>query len=172
MAGRPQSDDGRHRHERPRPRTAAAIATFEAAEKSGRIAGVNAATTAVDVSGDGTVVDIHAGIPGTANDVTNWALAQTFRTSVVPAYFGSLAGSHVYVSGDAAYTMDYAGWYGGQMPLVIVFVLGMSFLLLLVAFHSIVIAIKAIILTCFRRRRLRGPGPALPGGLAQGLRPG
>jgi len=128
------------------PRTAAAIATFEAAEKSGRIAGVNAATTAVDVSGDGTVVDIHAGIPGTANDVTNWDLSRTFRTSVVPTYFGSLAGSHVYVSGDAAYTMDYASWYGGQMPLVIVFVLGMSFLLLLVAFHSIVIAIKAIIL--------------------------
>ena len=128
------------------PRTAAAIATFEAAEKSGRIPGVNAATAAVDVSGDGTVVDIHAGIPGTANDVSNWNLARTFRASVVPAYFGSLGGSRVYVSGDAAYTMDYAGWYGGQMPLVIVFVLGMSFLLLLVAFHSIVIAIKAIIL--------------------------
>ncbi len=146
VAGRPEPDDGRHRHQRPRPQDRAAIATFEAAEKSGRIPGVNAATAAVDVSGDGTVVDIHAGIPGTANDVSNWNLARTFRASVVPAYFGSLGGSRVYVSGDAAYTMDYAGWYGGQMPLVIVFVLGMKFLLLLVAFHSIVIAIKAIIL--------------------------
>jgi RND superfamily putative drug exporter len=52
----------------------------------------------------------------------------------------------VYVTGDAAYTMDYANWYGGQMPMVIVFVLGMSFLLLLVAFHSVVIPLKAIIL--------------------------
>ena len=52
----------------------------------------------------------------------------------------------VYVSGEAAFTMDYANWYGGQMPLVILFVLGMSFLLLLVAFHSIVIPLKAIIL--------------------------
>jgi uncharacterized membrane protein YdfJ with MMPL/SSD domain len=128
------------------PETAAAIAAFQAAEKSGKIAGVNAATTAVDASGDGTVVDIHAGIPGTANDAANWDLSRTFRTSVVPTYFGSLANTKVYVSGDAAFTMDYANWYGGQMPLVILFVLGMSFLLLLVAFHSIVIPIKAIIL--------------------------
>jgi RND superfamily putative drug exporter len=128
------------------PKTAAAISTFEAAMKSGKIAGVNAATTTIDYSGNGTVVDVHAGIPGGANDAVNWDLTRTFRTSVVPTYFGSLTGTHVYVSGDAAWTMDYAGWYGGQMPVVILFVLGMSFLLLLVAFHSIVIAIKAIIL--------------------------
>jgi uncharacterized membrane protein YdfJ with MMPL/SSD domain len=128
------------------PKTAAAIEAFEAAEKAGKVPGVNAATTAIDYSGNGTVVDIHAGIPGTANDIANWDLARQFRTTVVPTYFGSLTDSKVYVAGDAAYVMDYANWYGGQMPLVIVFVLGMSFLLLLVAFHSIVIAIKAIIL--------------------------
>jgi RND superfamily putative drug exporter len=128
------------------PTTAKAITAFETAMKSGKVAGVNAATTALDYSGDATVADIRAGIPGTANDGSNWDLSRTFRSSVVPTYFGSLNGSHVYVSGDAAYTMDYANWYGGQMPLVILFVLGMSFLLLLVTFHSIVIAIKAIIL--------------------------
>jgi uncharacterized membrane protein YdfJ with MMPL/SSD domain len=128
------------------PKTAAAVATFEAAMKDGKIAGVNAATTKLDYSGDGTVVDVHAAIPGGANDLANWDLARTFRTSVVPTYFGSLTGTRVYVSGDAAWTMDYADWYGGQMPLVIGFVLGMSFLLLLVAFHSIVIPLKAIIL--------------------------
>jgi RND superfamily putative drug exporter len=128
------------------PKTAAAITAFETAMKSGNVAGVNASTVGIDYSGNGTVVDIHAGIPGTANDASNWELSRTFRTSVVPTYFGPLANTQVYVSGNAAYTMDYSNWYGGQMPLVIVFVLGMSFLLLLVAFHSIVIAIKAIIL--------------------------
>jgi RND superfamily putative drug exporter len=128
------------------PKTAAAIATFEAAEKTGKVPGVNAATAAIDYSGDGTVADIHAGIPGTANDTANWDLARTFRASVVPQYFGSLNDTHVYVAGEATFTMDYSNWYGSQMPLVIIFVLGMSFLLLLVAFHSIVIAIKAIIL--------------------------
>jgi RND superfamily putative drug exporter len=128
------------------PRTAAAIAAFQAAEKDGKIAGVNAATTVMWYSGDGTVVDINAAIPGTANDTANWDLTRTFRSTVVPQYFGSLSGTRVYVTGDAAYTMDYSNWYGGQMPMVIVFVLGMSFLLLLVAFHSIVIPLKAIIL--------------------------
>jgi RND superfamily putative drug exporter len=126
--------------------TAAAIETFAAAMKDGKVAGVNASTTKIDYSGDGTVADIHAAIPGGPNDIANWDLARSFRSSVVPQYFGSLAGTRAYVSGDATYTMDYSNWYGGQMPLVIVFVLGMSFLLLLVAFHSIVIPIKAIIL--------------------------
>ena len=48
--------------------------------------------------------------------------------------------------GDAAYTLDVVGFYADGMPLVIAFVLGLSFLLLLVAFRSIVIPIKAILL--------------------------
>jgi RND superfamily putative drug exporter len=128
------------------PATQAAIADYVSALKSGRIAGVNASNVNVSTAGDGTVVDIAAPIPGGANDLANWDLAREFRGTIVPSYFGSLADTKVYVSGDAAFTMDYANWYGGQMPLVIVFVLGMSFLLLLVAFHSIVIPLKAIIL--------------------------
>ena len=77
------------------------------------------------------------------SDITTGTYA---GTDVVPTYFGNLTGTSVYVSGMAAYTMDYASWYGDQMPLVIIFVLGMSFLLLLVAFHSIVIPLKAILL--------------------------
>jgi uncharacterized membrane protein YdfJ with MMPL/SSD domain len=128
------------------PETDTAIQTFAAALKQGDVKGVNAATTEVDYSGDLTVADIHAAIPGGPNDLANWDLARNFRTSVVPSYFGSLTGTRVYVSGDATYTMDYSDWYGGQMPVVILFVLGMSFLLLLVAFHSLVIPIKAILL--------------------------
>ena len=51
-----------------------------------------------------------------------------------------------YVTGDAAFTLDVVGFYEAGMPQVFLFVLGLSFLLLLVAFHSIVIPIKAIIL--------------------------
>jgi putative drug exporter of the RND superfamily len=128
------------------PKTTAAIATLAADMKAGKFASVNAATTNITYSGDGTVADIQASIPGGANDTANWDLARHFRTSVVPTYFGGLAGTTVYVSGEAAYIMDYSNWYGGQMPMVMLFILGMSFLLLLVAFHSIVIPIKAIIL--------------------------
>jgi uncharacterized membrane protein YdfJ with MMPL/SSD domain len=124
----------------------AAIETFAGALKQGKVAGVSSSTVKVSVAGDGTVADIQAAMPGTANDLANWETARQFRSTVVPTYFGQLADSKVYVSGNATYTMDYSNWYGGQMPVVILFVLGMSFLLLLVAFHSIVIPLKAIIL--------------------------
>jgi RND superfamily putative drug exporter len=128
------------------PQTAAAIESFAADLRAGKFEGVNAASTEISYSGDGTVADVQVAIPGTANDLSNWSLARDFRSTVAPSYFSGLANTKVYVSGEAAFTMDYANWYGGQMPLVIVFVLGMSFLLLLVAFHSIVIPLKAIIL--------------------------
>jgi uncharacterized membrane protein YdfJ with MMPL/SSD domain len=128
------------------PQTAAAIEEFAADLRIGKFEGVNGAATKISYSGDGTVADVQFPIPGTANDLSNWDLAREFRSSVVPSYFANLSSTKVYVSGEAAFTMDYANWYGGQMPLVILFVLGMSFLLLLVAFHSIVIPIKAIIL--------------------------
>ncbi len=128
------------------PGAAAAITAFADAMKAGRIAGVNAATTSTEYSGNGTVARISAAIPGGQNDQSNWALARTFRTTVVPQYFGSLTGSHAYVSGDAAYAMDYSESSGRQMPLVVIFVLTMSFLLLMVAFHSVVIPLKAILL--------------------------
>jgi RND superfamily putative drug exporter len=129
-----------------KPETNAAIKSFTAALATGQIKGVNRDTVGVSVAGDGTVASIHASIPGGPNDIANWELARQFRSTIVPAYFGDLGNARAYVSGEAAFTMDYANWYGGQMPLVIVFVLGMSFLLLLVAFHSIIIPLKAIIL--------------------------
>jgi RND superfamily putative drug exporter len=129
------------------PQTATAIDKLAADLRAGKFQGVNGTATKIDYSGDGTVADVQVPIPGTANDLSNWNLAREFRSTVMPSYFGDLSGTKVYVSGEAAWTMDYANWYGGQMPLVILFVLGMSFLLLLVAFHSVVIPLKAIILT-------------------------
>ena len=64
----------------------------------------------------------------------------------MPAVFGGLPDVQVYVTGDAAYTLDVVGFYEAGMPQVFLFVLGLSFLLLLVAFHSVVIPIKAILL--------------------------
>ena len=51
-----------------------------------------------------------------------------------------------YVTGDAAFSVDVTKVYADGIPLIFGFVLGLSFLLMLVAFHSIVIPIKAILL--------------------------
>ncbi len=64
----------------------------------------------------------------------------------MPAVFGGLPGVQALVSGDVAYTYDVVGFYADGMPMVIGFVLLLSFLLLLVAFRSLVIPIKAILL--------------------------
>ena len=77
------------------------------------------------------------------------------------------------MTGDAAYTLDVADFYLKGMPQVIAFVLTLSFLLLLVAFRSIVIPIKAILLNLLSTgRRDRPDGGRLPGGLAAGRRSG
>ncbi len=64
----------------------------------------------------------------------------------MPAAFGGLAGVEALVTGDVAFTLDIVDFYSDGIPLVIGFVLTLSFLLLLVAFRSIVIPIKAILL--------------------------
>ena len=57
-----------------------------------------------------------------------------------------MPGIRALVSGDAAWTSDTTAFYENGMLQVFAFVLGLSFLLLLVAFRSVVIPIKAILL--------------------------
>ena len=114
-------------------------------------------TTGLSVSGlsgpatvypnhDGTVAMVSFTMAGTQNDPASQAIVREMRSTVVPAAFGSLSGVQAYVTGSAAQALDVTGIYLSSMGLVIVFVLGLSFLLLLVVFHSLVIPIKAILL--------------------------
>ncbi len=97
---------------------------------------------------DGTVTSVTYSLGGGQNDIRNQEIVQRVRHEVVPAIFGPLRASGVQalVGGDAAYTFDVVHFYLGGMPSVFLFVLSLSFLLLLVAFRSVVIPIKAIIL--------------------------
>jgi RND superfamily putative drug exporter len=98
------------------------------------------------LSGDGTVYDVAFVMGGTINDPANHAIVREMRAKVVPSVFGGLPGVRVYVGGDAALAMDTTRVYTDSLPWVFAFVLGLSFLLLLVAFRSLVIPIKAILL--------------------------
>jgi RND superfamily putative drug exporter len=100
----------------------------------------------VTPSFDGTVADVSFVMSGTGNDAHNHAIVRTLRSDVVPSVFGDLPDVRVYVSGDAAATLDITRIYTDALPLVFAFVLGLSFLLLLVAFRSIVVPVKAILL--------------------------
>ncbi|MDA0351827.1 MAG: MMPL family transporter [Chloroflexi bacterium] len=69
------------------------------------------------------------------------------RSDYIPASLATVAGvAAVYVGGDAADDIDYVGVIGDYTPIVFAYVLGFSFLLLLVTFRSIVVPLKAVLM--------------------------
>ncbi len=67
------------------------------------------------------------------------------RADYIPAAFGE-APVEVYVGGGTAANVDYVDTMNQYLPIVIGFVLTLSFILLLMVFRSIVIPVKAIIM--------------------------
>jgi uncharacterized membrane protein YdfJ with MMPL/SSD domain len=98
------------------------------------------------LSVDKTVALVSYVMAGGQNDEHNRDVIREVRRDLVPAAFATLPDVDAYVTGRAAFTLDTVDFYARGMPLVMAFVLGLSFLLLLVAFRSIVIPIKAILL--------------------------
>ncbi len=109
------------------------------------ISGVSGPVT-YDLSRDGKVAAVGFTLAGTLNDYRNWDIVREVRARVVPASFPSDSGVQAYITGDAAYSLDQTDFYRRSLPQVFAFVLSLSFLLLLIAFRSIVIPIKAILL--------------------------
>jgi uncharacterized membrane protein YdfJ with MMPL/SSD domain len=100
------------------------------------------------LSQDGDSALISFTMTGGRNDEANRDIVRQVRNDLRPELFGPLSASgvQVYVSGQAARTLDITGIYTDAAPRIIAFVLGLSFLLMLVAFRSIVIPIKAMLL--------------------------
>ncbi|MGI5162037.1 MMPL family transporter [Microbispora sp. CA-102843] len=96
---------------------------------------------AVAVNPDKTVAKISIGIKGTGTDEVSEHAIRTLREEVVPA---TLPGAHV--TGATADSMDFNQQLMRRIPLVFGFVLLLAFVLLLVSFRSLVVAVKAIVL--------------------------
>jgi RND superfamily putative drug exporter len=69
----------------------------------------------------------------------------TLRHDLIPAAFAGVD-AEVVVSGNAAYMLDYSQLIGSRSPVIIAFVLALSFILLMMIFRSIVVPLKAIIM--------------------------
>ncbi len=67
------------------------------------------------------------------------------RDDVVPQIFGSSA-DQVFITGQTAFNTDFFDLVAKWTPIVFIFVLGLSFILLTIVFRSIVVPIKAIIM--------------------------
>ncbi len=75
-----------------------------------------------------------------AYDVIRW-----LRNDALPATVED-AGAEAWVTGDPAFNLDFITMVTDYTPIVFVFVLSLSFVLLLLAFRSLVVPIKAILM--------------------------
>ncbi len=100
----------------------------------------------VDVNRQTTVANITVPIAGNGTDAASNAAFHLLRDSIVPATVGGLANTESGVTGTTASWKDSADKLKSDLPPVIAFVLLLAFALMLVAFRSIVIAAKAILL--------------------------
>lgn len=100
----------------------------------------------VEVNPDSTVAIIDIGLVGTGTDEASIEAMHTLRDDVVPQTLGALDGTEAYVGGWTAVAYDVDKSVTESMPLVLGFVLGLAFLLMLVSFRSVVIAGTTIML--------------------------
>jgi RND superfamily putative drug exporter len=125
------------------PATKAAIADLE---RTALATGQMHAPITVHTSRDGTIAKIEIPLAGTGNDGRATAALATLRNDVIPQTIGKLDGAQVAVTGETANSVDFNKAQTSSIPKVFGFVLLFAFLLLLISFRSIVIAIKAILL--------------------------
>jgi RND superfamily putative drug exporter len=96
-------------------------------------------------SKDSDVVLLSVPVAGDADGPKATSAIRHLRSDLIPQAFDGL-GTTVVVGGTTAEQVDYAVIVGNWLPIVFAFVLGLSFLLLTVAFRSIVIPAVAIVL--------------------------
>jgi RND superfamily putative drug exporter len=123
------------------PQVKRAVEDLQAAMKSDGDFGP--AQVTANEAGDLTLVTTTlAGDP--AGEATQ-SVVKRLREVIVPQAAGDLAGK-VYVAGTTAGVVDYLGFFGAWMPVAMAVILSLSFVLLLVAFRSVVIPAQAILM--------------------------
>jgi uncharacterized membrane protein YdfJ with MMPL/SSD domain len=101
------------------------------------------ATLEANDAGDLAVLSVPVGAD--AESTQAYAAVRQLRQDLIPAAFAGVD-AQVLVTGDTAENLDYFAIIGRWLPLVFVFVLGLSFVLLVLAFRTIVVPAVAILL--------------------------
>jgi RND superfamily putative drug exporter len=103
--------------------------------------------TQVVPSEDGSAIRVSAFFKGsTTQNEEAFAAIRQLRETVVPSVFGDIQGVEVMVGGNTAFFSDFLDLTDTYQWIVLAFVLGLSFILLMVVFRSIVVPIKAILM--------------------------
>ena len=123
------------------PQVAAAIERLRASVADDPAFG--ASTVSSNPAGDLGLVEIA--LTGDTSSDQAKAGIESLRDRYVPQAFDGVD-AEAYVTGITALNLDYASLIDTWLPIVITFVLGLSFLLLLLVFRSVVLPLKAVLL--------------------------
>ena len=109
-------------------------------------AGLNSSTIDVEVNAAHTAARIDIPLIGKGTDDKSNAALRTLREEILPATIGKVPGAEYGVTGVTAQSADFNALMKRKAPIVFGFVLVFAFLLLLVTFRSVVVALKAVVL--------------------------
>jgi uncharacterized membrane protein YdfJ with MMPL/SSD domain len=99
--------------------------------------------TTVDVAPGAAVTRVTVPVDGDASSREAMAAVKDLRERYVPRAFAGVD-AETLVGGQSADELDFAGIARDRQPIVFAFVLGLSFLVLVVAFRSVVVPLMAI----------------------------
>jgi uncharacterized membrane protein YdfJ with MMPL/SSD domain len=97
------------------------------------------------LSPDGDVAVLSVPVRGDSASSEAVAAVRTLRSDTIPEAFAG-TDTKVYVGGDTAENIDYFDSVIDPAPIVLAFVLGLTFVLLTIVFRSVVIAAKGLLL--------------------------
>jgi len=116
----------------------------DAADRTGRFTGLGEA--AVAVAPDRRTATLDLPMDGDFNSEQARQGLAVLRTELVPPLADRLPGAEVAVTGDTAGSADFTATLSSHLPLVFGFVLVVTFLVLVLAFRSVVVAATAVAL--------------------------
>ncbi|MCP2341818.1 MMPL family transporter [Actinomadura rupiterrae] len=96
-------------------------------------------------SADGRVQMLTLSTPYGMNSGQARDAVKELRDDLVPATVGKVAGAENWVGGDAAASVDFGKQISERLPLVVAFVLGLTFVMMTLMFRSVVVALTAIL---------------------------
>jgi putative drug exporter of the RND superfamily len=126
-----------------RPEVQKAIAAIKSQAVADHL---NKGSIDVETNPSNTVTRVSIPLVGKGTDSKSNAALHTLRDEILPATIGKVSGADWAVTGQTAISADENTLLKQKAPIVFGFVLVFAFGLLLVAFRSIVIAAKAVVL--------------------------
>jgi putative drug exporter of the RND superfamily len=104
---------------------------------------VSVAPAVFDAAGNAAIIVAYPATPPEATQTAN--LVATLRSRVIPS---ATAGTGVtaFVGGETAGSVDAAGYLSSRLPWVVAVVIGLGFILLMVAFRSLLVPLKAAVM--------------------------